>query len=132
MRFNYLLSAVGLILVYIGFVMLVPIAVALIFKEYTEILSFLLPALVVVLTGFLLKFTSNKIAPVENFNDIKKSEALFIVVLVWVLFVLPIGKVFMGLLWERRMLPIIFYQLRCKECILCLQQWHWPVPRSIC
>ena len=86
MRFNYLLSAVGLILVYIGFVMLVPIAVALIFKEYTEILSFLLPALVVVLTGFLLKFTSNKIAPVENFNDIKKSEALFIVVLVWVLF----------------------------------------------
>ena len=73
MRFNYLLSAVGLILVYIGFVMLVPIAVALIFKEYTEIFCLLLPALVVVLTVFLLKFNSNYSAPVAIFNDIKKS-----------------------------------------------------------
>ena len=42
MRFNYLLSAVGLILIYIGFVMLVPISVALVFKEYADILNFLL------------------------------------------------------------------------------------------
>lgn len=99
MRLNYLLSAVGLVLIYIGFVMLVPISVALIFKEYGNLLYFVIPALCSMASGFLVRFIGNKISPVENFNDIKKSEGLFIVVLTWVLFgvISAIPMMFMGL-----------------------------------
>ncbi len=99
MRFNYLLSAVGMVLIYIGFVMLVPISVALVFKEYADILNFLIPALCSIVCGGLFRFLANKISPVENFNDIKKSEGLFIVVLTWVLFggISAIPMMLMGL-----------------------------------
>ncbi len=99
MRFNYLLSAVGLILIYIGLVMLVPIAVALAFREFGDILNFLVPALSSAMFGFLLRGIANKISLVENFNDIKKSEGLFIVVLTWVLFggISAIPMMLMGL-----------------------------------
>jgi len=99
MRFNYLLSAVGLILIYIGLVMLVPISVALSFKEYADILNFLIPAVSSAFVGVILRLIANKISPVENFNDIKKSEGLFIVVLTWVLFggISAIPMMLMGL-----------------------------------
>ena len=99
MRFNYLLSAVGLILIYIGFVLLVPISVALVFKEYADILNFLIPALCSIVCGGLFRFFANRISPVGNFNDIKKSEGLFIVVLTWVLFggISAIPMMLMGL-----------------------------------
>ena len=83
MRFNYLLNAVGLILILIGFLMISPALVALIFKEYTQIHAFLIPALFAMTSGLILRFISNKISHIENFNDIKKSEGLFIVVLTW-------------------------------------------------
>lgn len=99
MRFNYLLSAAGLVLIYIGLVMLVPISVALIFKEFTDILNFLIPALGSMLFGSVLRFIANRISPVGNFNDIKKSEGLLIVVMTWVLFggISAIPMMFMGL-----------------------------------
>lgn len=99
MRFNYLLGAIGLVLIYIGFVMLVPISVALLFKEYFDILLFLIPALMLMIFGFGAKFIANKISPIENFNDIKKSEGLFIVAITWLLFggVSAIPMMFMGL-----------------------------------
>ncbi len=85
MRLNYLLGAAGLILSYIGLVMLVPIIVALIFQENSNIFAFLFPALVCILLGQGLRAFVNKFAFIDNFNDIKKSEGLFIVVLAWVL-----------------------------------------------
>lgn len=85
MRFNYLLGAAGLILVYIGFVMLLPIVVSLIYQEFYTIQAFLIPALACVLIGSLVKFIAGKIADFGNFNDIKKSEGLFIVVMTWIL-----------------------------------------------
>lgn len=85
MRFNYLLGAAGLILMYIGFTMLVPIAVALIYQEYSSIQAFLIPAVACVFAGWLVKAIARKIADFGSFNDIKKSEGLFIVVMTWVL-----------------------------------------------
>jgi len=41
MRLNYLANAIGLILKYIGLVMLVPILVAIIYKDYNSIYPFL-------------------------------------------------------------------------------------------
>lgn len=85
MRFNYLLGAVGLVIIYIGMVMLVPISVALIYKEFASVLAFLMPAIICIAVGWILKLIANKVADVGNFNDIKKSEGLFIVVLTWLL-----------------------------------------------
>jgi len=85
MRFNYLLATAGLVLFYIGLVMLVPIAVALIYQEFSSVGAFLIPAVACVFGGMLLKFIANKISKIESLNDIKKSEGLFIVVLTWVL-----------------------------------------------
>ncbi|MCM1010195.1 MAG: TrkH family potassium uptake protein [Fusobacterium sp.] len=81
MRFNYLLGAVGLVIIYIGFVMLVPIVVALLYGEISSISAFLIPAVVCMLLGLILKTVAGN----SNFNDIKKSEGLFIVVLSWLL-----------------------------------------------
>ena len=85
MRFNYLLGVAGLVLMYIGLVLLVPIVVALIFKEFSMISAFLIPAIACAIIGFLFRFLADKISNIENFNDIKKSEGLFIVVLSWLL-----------------------------------------------
>ena len=41
MRLNYLANAIGMILKYIGFVILIPIIVAIIYKDYISILPFL-------------------------------------------------------------------------------------------
>lgn len=81
MRFNYLLGAVGLVIIYIGFVMLVPIVVALLYGELSSIGAFLIPAVICMAFGAILKFVAGN----SNFNDIKKSEGLFIVVLTWLL-----------------------------------------------
>lgn len=84
MRINYLLGAISLILMYVGFVMLVPVVPALIFHEFCDILPFLIPALCSIILGWGIKFFNTKVANFENFNDIKKSEGLLIVVLAWV------------------------------------------------
>ncbi|MBO7672814.1 TrkH family potassium uptake protein [bacterium] len=83
MRFNYLLSAVGLILILIGFLMVLPIGVALFYGELSQIHAFTIPALSAMLCGIIFRFIADKIDKIENFNDIKKSEGLFIVVLTW-------------------------------------------------
>ncbi len=85
MRFNYLLGVAGVLLFYIGLVMLVPVVVALIFREIYTISAFVVPAVVCLGLGLLLKYCANKISEIENFNDIKKSEGLFIVVMAWLL-----------------------------------------------
>lgn len=99
MRLNYLANAIGLSLMYIGLVVLCPIVVALIYHETNAIIPFLTASLISNIIGFSLrKFVPNALI-LENLNDIKKSEALFIVVSVWIVFslVAAIPYLFFGL-----------------------------------
>ena len=83
MRLNYLFYATGLVIKYVGFVLLIPITVALFYKDYSSIIPFLSTGLVSILSGFGIQKLSGSI---ENLNDIKKSEALFVVAISWMLF----------------------------------------------
>lgn len=105
MRLNYLANALGLILKYIGFVILLPIIVAVIYKDYVSILPFLTAGIASIALGYALrKFVKNAYR-IENLNDIKKSEALFIVAMSWVIFGLIAG------------LPFLFYGLNPIDAI---------------
>ena len=99
MRINYLANAIGLILKYIGFVILIPIAVALIYRDYISILPFFTAGIVSIATGHALRKFVKDAYKIENINDIKKSEALFTVAVSWILFGIISG------------LPFLFYGL---------------------
>ncbi len=83
MRLNYLGNAIGLILIYISLVILSPAVVALIYQDWSSILPFVSTGLIAFLMGYFLRKGNNDI---ENLNDIKKSEGLFIVAASWVMF----------------------------------------------
>jgi len=86
MRLNYLSYAIGLVMLYAGLVLLIPVSVALYYNDYFSVISFLSAGILSSILGFgIRKLTPN---PVENLNDIKKSEALFIVAISWVVFCL--------------------------------------------
>ena len=99
MRLNYLANAVGLTLMYIGLVILSPICVALFYNETNAIIPFLTAAIISGSIGFSLRKFVPKASTLENLNDIKKSEALFIVASVWIVFglVASIPYLFFGL-----------------------------------
>lgn len=83
MRLNYLSYAIGLIMLYVGLMLLVPVSVALYYHDYFSVVSFLSAGILSAVIGYgIRKFTTS----VDNLNDIKKSEALFIVALSWVVF----------------------------------------------
>jgi len=86
MRLNYLANAIGLVLTYIGAVMLFPIIVALVYKDYNSILPFFYAGITSSGIGFLLRrFVPNASRP-DGLNDIKKGEALFVVAASWIIF----------------------------------------------
>ncbi len=99
MRLNYLANAIGLIMIYIGLVILSPIAVALIYKEFTSVLPFAAAGLASMLTGLCLRKFVKEASQVDNLNDIKKAEALFIVAVSWIVFGIVSGT------------PYLFYGL---------------------
>ena len=99
MRLNYLANAIGLILKYIGLVILAPIVVAIIYKDYVSILPFLTAGIASILCGHSLRKFVKNAYQIENINDIKKSEALFTVAISWILFGIISG------------LPFLFYGL---------------------
>ena len=80
MRINYITNALGLILFYFGFIILVPIIVALIYEDYSSIAPFLSAAVISVSSGFFLRKIFK--AP-GSYNDLKNKEGLLIVVAVW-------------------------------------------------
>lgn len=86
MRLNYLSYAIGLVMMYIGVVILSPIAVALFYKEYSSITPFLYAGLISIFLGLYLKKGIKGAAILDNLNDIKKAEALFTVVISWIVF----------------------------------------------
>ena len=83
MRLTYVFNAIGLILRCIALVILAPALVAVFYKDYHSITPFVAASAVsVVLSLFFRKKTST----FESLNDIKKTEALFVVVCSWCLF----------------------------------------------
>ena len=86
MRLNYLASALGLTMIYIGIVILAPVSIALYFNEYYAIIPFIFASLLSILLGLLLRKGIKGADKLENLNDIKKSEALFIVASSWIIF----------------------------------------------
>lgn len=83
MRLNYLLYAIGLVMLYVGLFLLVPVSVALYYHDYFSVVSFLSAGILSSVIGYSIRKLTPK---VENLNDIKKSEALFIVAISWVVF----------------------------------------------
>ncbi len=86
MRLNYLANALGLTMMYVGLVLLTPVIVALIYGEYNSIIPFLTASIVSAGLGFLFRKSVPNATTLENLNDIKKGEALFIVAMSWIIF----------------------------------------------
>lgn len=88
MRLSYIANALSLVMMCIGLVLLAPVIVALIYKDSASVFPFLSAAIISSGFGYLIKKITPKAAQLENLNDIKKSEGLFIVALSWIIFAL--------------------------------------------
>ncbi len=86
MRLNYLANAIGLTMIYIGPVILTPILVALFYGDYASIPPFITASLISAGLGYFFRKAVPDATSLENLNDIKKAEALFIVAFSWVIF----------------------------------------------
>ena len=73
MRLSYLAYTFSLITKYLGIVMLVPIIIAIFYKEYSAIFPFFVSFLILFLFSVLLK-TKKTVREIKSINDIKKSD----------------------------------------------------------
>ena len=96
MRIKIVLNILGTVLKYLGAIMFVPIIFAISTGEASQVVPFLICALFSIITGFLLTFIKIGNGSITN---IKKSEAVLIVVLSWASF---------GLICT---IPYLFYNL---------------------
>ncbi len=81
MKLATILNALGLILVAFGIIMLTPIAVAVMHREYSSILPFVTASLTAVALGLLFRKYGGFS---RNFDELKRNEGLLIVALAWV------------------------------------------------
>ena len=88
MRISYIVNALSLIMMYIGIVLVAPALVAVYYHDFNSIFPFISAALISAGTGYLLRKIVPSSTQLENLNDIKKSEGLFIVAASWVIFAL--------------------------------------------
>lgn len=86
MRITYIANALSIILKYLNIVIISPIAIALIYHDYKSIIPFAAASIIAGLLSAVLKYGIKGVKDVENLNDIKKGEALFIVAASWVIF----------------------------------------------
>ena len=86
MRLNYLANAIGLTMIYIGLVTLTPIIAALYYHDFSSIMPFLTAGIISAGLGYVFRKVVPNSTTLENLNDIKKAEALFIVAVSWVIF----------------------------------------------
>ncbi len=84
MRLNYLTYAFEIILRHFGFILLTPCIFSVYFREYDSAVPFVVTAFIAFFLSFLLKSMIGK-QHIENMNDIKKSEGLFIVTMSWLI-----------------------------------------------
>lgn len=84
MRLNYLGYAFEIIFKYFGIILLTPCVSSVIYHEYDSVIPFVITAFISFFLSFLMRsFIKNH--RIENMNDIKKSEGLFIVTLSWLI-----------------------------------------------
>lgn len=91
MRLNYLAKAIGLTMIYIGVVTLTPIITALYYHDFNSILPFVTAGTISAFFGWLFMKLVPNTEELENLNEIKKAEALFIVAVSWVIFGIVAG-----------------------------------------
>jgi trk system potassium uptake protein TrkH len=84
MRKNYLAYAFSMILLHFGVLILTPVVFSIYYREYSSILPFVVASSISILLGLICKLIA-KLSNVDNLNDIKKSEGLFIVTTSWIL-----------------------------------------------
>lgn len=82
MRLKYLAYAFEIILRNFGFILLLPCIFSIIYKEYDSAVPFVSTAFIAFFLSFILKSIISK-DKIDNLNDIKKSEGLFIVTTSW-------------------------------------------------
>lgn len=83
MRLSYIFNSVSLVLKHIAIAMLAPCIVALYYKDYYSLIPFIVASFTAYFIGHI--FSYKKIDD-EELNNIKKSEALFVVALSWTFF----------------------------------------------
>jgi trk system potassium uptake protein TrkH len=81
MKLSNILNALGIILVAFGIIMLSPIAVALMEREYSSIIPFAAASFTSVILGFIFQIYGGFS---RNFDNIKRNEGLLIVALAWI------------------------------------------------
>lgn len=86
MRLNYIANAIGIMMMYSGLFLLTPVAVAIFYNETSSIIPFVTAAIISIGFGYLFRKLTPNASELENLNDIKKAEALFIVAMCWVVF----------------------------------------------
>ena len=86
MRLNYLANAIGLVMMYIGLFLLAPVVIAFLYHETDSIIPFITAAIISAVIGYFFRKIVPNASALENLNDIKKAEALFIVAMSWVVF----------------------------------------------
>lgn len=86
MRLNYVGNALGLVLTVIGIVMFVPVIVALYYREWGAVAPFVTAGLISLIIGKSVGKLFCKNVDEDALNDIKKTEALIIVSLSWIMF----------------------------------------------
>lgn len=83
MRLTYIFTALELVLKCIAIVILAPVLVAIYYKDWSSITPFVFSAILSYGLSFLFTKKSDTF---ESLNDIKKSEALCVVALSWIMF----------------------------------------------
>lgn len=81
MNISNILNALGIILVAFGVIMLTPIAVAVMEREYSSIIPFVTASFVSITLGLLFRKYGGFS---RNFDDIRRNEGLLIVCLAWI------------------------------------------------
>ena len=84
MRRTHLAYAFEIILKSFALMVALPAVVAIIYKQYSAILPFVYASLFAYALSIVFRFM-HKSAQIENLNDIKKNECLFIVVIAWII-----------------------------------------------
>lgn len=84
MRFKYILSAINIILKDFSPVVLLPVLVAIYYHEVSMILPFLFAGLIAITVSLIIRKLVKLTSEEENLNDIKRSEALMVVSMSWI------------------------------------------------
>ena len=85
MRIGYILNVLSLVLRNLSPVLLLPIFVALYYKDYNSIIPFVVASLICLFFSIIIR--NNKIH-IDDLNDLKRTEGLAVVTFSWILFAL--------------------------------------------